>query len=241
MKVKRLNEATNDQIRAAKARYDEAETEDDKLVVLGDFLMKDSSLSQAAWMRLKGFGFSFLDRWINAFKWEEAGIEDNDFIRLLNLDVVDKSDRPDHRDSVILDNIKNFTAAYNCYAGTNYFDGKILDTSNSGDAFLNPIFSKSLYDNSESDIKDIIKMWNRRANSVDNLTTIVHEFYEKTNFRKMSPSNWVVKSAAQIQHDLSSAGNYSDYNDLQLKNLLKDERNRKLAAAEIQKYENNNL
>lgn len=224
MKVLKLNEATNDVIQNAKERFEQATTDNEKLDILGDFLVKtDPRLDSDVWLKIKNFGINFLSKWINAFKWEEAGSTGNAFIKLLNKD----------DGKLIANNQDIFTIAYNCYAGTDYINDNSLN--------YNPLFVKSLYKNSPEDIKDIVRMWSRKVKSSKDVKDAIPLFYENTDFKNTSMENWIVKSAAQIRDDLSSNNVDVSDDESDIKDFLKSKRNRDIVIKELRNYADSNL
>ena len=232
MKVLRLNEASNTDIQNAKEAFNKSTDSNEKLSILKNFLDKTSLNTGVIWPKLEKFGVDFLSKWIESFKWEEAGSSSNPFINFLNY----ACDRG-NGDSVIFDTPKTFATAYNCYAGTDYLN-------NERSFHYHPLLVKSVYKNSPGDVREIARMWSVAFKSAKNVRELVPVFYESTDFKSTPMKDWVVKSAAQIRDDLSSSGK-TVYNDedteTKIKNLLKDDRSRNIIKNELNKYEGNNL
>jgi len=221
--------ASNREVENAKHAFDSANDDEEKLETLRDFLTSpEVGLEEEAFEVIKKFGIQFLTSWMNSFKWEEAGRgQDNELIAAMNWAVDNKAFE--------FDTISDFVKFYNVYADDLIDDFNINDDSN----ILNPIFHFTLYNFSEDDVKEIMKLYNncKSSNKISN-EDIKNIFYESDAENKAG----VVNSLATIRGKLKKIDNSITRNDeYSLKKLLKDENNRRYADTIIKQYEADNI
>lgn len=226
MKVLRLNEADSNTILSVKNKFESDPDNNSKLQTLKGFLINQCNLDSSAWHTLERLGVDFLGKWMEAFKWEEAGRPGNEFIAFIN------NPSADH----VLANRDRFIKAYNCYAANLLNDAEDLED--------NPLYSNSIYRYSADDIKQIMNYWCQSIEKYkkapgtdiekqDEYNRILNSFYEKNgDVRTLAEITQILKNS-----DVSSS---KERDQKTLRSLLQDEDNKKLAA-EILKNEDNNL
>lgn len=183
MKVLRLNEASNTEIQDAKETFNAAQSDDERMKILHDFLKNKCGLEDHAWSDLERLGSSLLADWIKSFKWEEAGRPGNDFIAAMNSKLSSQwMQAADDR----------FVKAYNAYA-SGYIDKNKLEDS--------PLYNPSLYKNDEKDVKQILSYWDQLYDRLDD-DTLHNTFYE-------SNDNSELRTLADIQSRINDLRNGS--------------------------------
>lgn len=236
MKVIKLNEADSNTLMTVKNAFERDPLPDSKLQKLKGFLINQCGLSGDAWRSLEKFGIDFLSKWMNSFKWEEAGRTGNEFIAALNYPA----------SPIFTQNKDRFIKAYNAYAA---------NCINSKDELeYNPIFNDSLYRYSANDIKSIINYWSKAYNKLgeDKLSELLNLFYEKTtdNIGDWSTS-WRVRTLSELEEQLRRLNGSEDEEVIeresddkeQLNNLLRKNNSNRQFALELLKTisnENNN-
>ena len=155
--MKIINEASTGYIEKWKTSYNEANNEQEKLAVIEEALstvIDDKDVVD----RIMSFGYGFLNKWINAMKWEELGYEGagtnyrfgNEFIILLNSPNLNEE---------ALKNTTNFSRAYNIYAN-NLIDPEILEENTGrGDVYRKLLSDRRAYQFSEGDVISMINIF----------------------------------------------------------------------------------
>lgn len=222
MKVLRLTEASMSDIKMAEEAYNAAYG-DDKWNVVNQFLrdsvgFKSTSIVLIA---LKNFGIEFLDKWVNAMRWDEMGRDDNEFILLLKF--IDEVGDPNSPPIVDVD---NFTKIYNVYSDGNVEKEytKINPSKDSYDFWQDVVFSND----------PSLELWSRGDDdfrkTLEYLHDCIEESYDSNTlsaiFLEQDGKGPAIRSVAEIEQVLSRNNILKSKNNKvsdQLKNLSDDQ------------------
>lgn len=136
--------------------YKNAKSADEKLDVVKKALFESIGIDPHIVDKILSFGIGFVDRFVNAMKWEEIGRRDNPFIHLLY--------QLPSNDVAMLNNSQNFSKIYNVYTkellDPEFFDNDVL--------YQKMILSDQLY---KFDQKEFSEFFDLFINLKDNGTS----------------------------------------------------------------------
>lgn len=201
MKVRRLNEASYNDIQMAEEAWNAAYGHD-KIDILEEFLRsKVFNPNSHIVDTLLEFGDEFLIKWVNAMKWMELGRGNNEFMNLLKM--INDHDAP-------LQSVDSFTKVYNAYS-----DGSISNDDLKNNFWKNIVIKNNprlnLYTRSDDEFRDVLRLLNdciEKGFDESKLTSIFYEGDGKS-----------LKSIAGIEQALKNSGVSTRNNRTQAQNL----------------------
>lgn len=202
MKTVRLDEADVTSTNEAKSRYESAETDEEKVDIVIEFLSNIIN-NTGVLNSIENFGESHVISWVNAMRWDELGRDDNEFIKLLN---------NIGEGSIPLSNFDNFSKIYNAYSDGSISNDYINDKNY---LFEKMVLDNQLYESSDKEFREYFKIYDRlKSNSRFSDEAINEIFLENPR----SPATSKFNLLAVVQRKANNGG--AEYNSNDVENNL---------------------
>lgn len=243
MKVIKLYEASGDSARvtAWESKYNNAQSEDEKLAVVNEIFSVDFEPSLAnVGKKLISFGYNFINNWLKAMKFSELANKNNDLINLFN--IAEKN----VDNYLFLKNKENFIKLYNVYA-SDHLIKEYFNDNNLSKLYLKLINNQRLYTFNNNDFKTVFELFDSLVNGGATADEIRYVFFEYDNGEATDELNQlpeIYNKMKEIKVDGNAGSQRKEFTGDDAQNLINkligDDDTREMIINSLKTYEQEN-